>query len=184
MINDAAENSRRLSRFTSLKTPTDSPWVEQMEQKTKGSSRQPGLNGKEPVAVEATGPEGSANLLRGLLRVGDDMVGNLGETENSFGFGGTGKFSTAWKFAYYGDKYGVGDTIVCAVNLVNKPFPFMRFSKDRKWSGPAKFFNTGSNGLGILDSQIRKLPWESALLAHLLLKNVFLYRCSLLLMTD
>ncbi|KAA8519887.1 hypothetical protein F0562_014203 [Nyssa sinensis] len=38
--------------------------------------------------------------------------------------------------------------------------------------GAAKHFNAGSNGLGVVDSAVNKLQWESALFPHVLLKNV------------
>ncbi|KAF7149900.1 hypothetical protein RHSIM_Rhsim02G0119600 [Rhododendron simsii] len=125
----------------------------------------------QPVDMEDTSLDQQHVCRLGISR-GDDKVGNLGETENSFGFGGTGKFSNAGKFSNYGEKFGVGDTIVCAVNLENKPSPFIGFSKNRKWLGTARYFNAGSNGLGIVDSPIRELQWESALFPHVLLKNV------------
>lgn len=125
----------------------------------------------QPVDMEDTALDQQHVCRLGISR-GDDKVGNLGETEISFGFGGTGKFSNAGKFSDYGEKFGVGDTIVCAVNLENKPLPFIGFSKNGKWLGIAKYFNAGSNGLGIVDSPIRRLQWESALFPHLLLKNV------------
>ncbi|KAE9452645.1 hypothetical protein C3L33_15450, partial [Rhododendron williamsianum] len=125
----------------------------------------------QPVDMEDTSLDQQHVCRLGISR-GDDKVGNLGESENSFGFGGTGKFSNAGKFSNYGEKFGVGDTIVCAVNLENKPSPFIGFSKNGKWLGTARYFNAGSNGLGIVDSPIRKLQWESALFPHVLLKNV------------
>ncbi|KAL3576911.1 hypothetical protein D5086_022194 [Populus alba] len=36
---------------------------------------------------------------------------------HSFGFGGTGKFSSAGILTDYGEKFGVGDTIMCCVDL-------------------------------------------------------------------
>ncbi|CAL5409752.1 unnamed protein product [Camellia sinensis] len=125
----------------------------------------------QPVDMEDT-PVDQQHVCRLGISRGDDNVGNLGETEHSFGFGGTGKFSSARKFPDYGEKFGVGDTIVCAVNLENKPWAFISFSKNGKWLGIAKHFDAGSNGLGVVDSPIRKLQWESALFPHVLLKNV------------
>lgn len=125
----------------------------------------------QPVDLEDT-PLDQQHVCRLGISRGDDNVGNLGETEHSFGFGGTGKFSNARKFSDYGEKFGVGDTIVCAVNLENKPWAFMSFSKNGKWLGTAKHFDAGSNGLGVVDSPIRKVQWESALFPHVLLKNV------------
>ncbi|KAK9267331.1 hypothetical protein L1049_009755 [Liquidambar formosana] len=123
------------------------------------------------VNMEDTPPDQQHVCRLGISR-GDDTVGNLGETDHSFGFGGTGKFSNAGKFSNYGEKFGVGDTIVCAVNLENKPFAFVGFSKNGKWLGTAKQFDAGPKGLGVMDSPMRKLQWESALFPHVLLKNV------------
>ncbi|XP_059659752.1 uncharacterized protein LOC132306387 [Cornus florida] len=125
----------------------------------------------QPVVMEDTNLDQQHVCRLGISR-GDDSVGNLGETPHSFGFGGTGKFSKAGKFSDYGEKYGVGDTIVCAVNLENKPLASIGFSKNGKWLGTAIHFNAGPRGLGVVDSPTRKLQWESALFPHVLLKNV------------
>lgn len=103
---------------------------------------------------------------------GDDPVGSLGETMHNFGFGGTGKFSNAGKFSDYGTKFGVGDTIVCAVDLENKPLASIGFSKNGIWLGIARHFDAASKGLGVVDTPLQDLPWESALFPHILLKNV------------
>lgn len=121
--------------------------------------------------MEDTAPEQQHVCRIGISR-GDDSVGNLGETEHSFGFGGTGKFSNAGKFSDYGEKFGVGDTIVCAVNLEERPFASIGFSKNGKWLGISKKFDAGPRGLGVVDSPVRKRQWESALFPHILLKNV------------
>ncbi|XP_052203522.1 uncharacterized protein LOC127808873 isoform X2 [Diospyros lotus] len=125
----------------------------------------------QPVDMADTPPEQQHVCRLGISR-GDDSVGNLGETEHSFGFGGTGKFSTAGKFSNYGEKFGVGDTIVCAVNLEHKPLASISFFKNGKCLGTAKHFSAGLDGLGVVDCPIRKLQWESALFPHVLLKNV------------
>lgn len=125
----------------------------------------------QPVDMEDTPPDQQHVCRLGISR-GDDAVGNLGETEHSFGFGGTGKFSVAGKFSNYGEKFGVGDTIVCAVNLETKPLASISFSKNGKWLGVAKEFDAGVKGLGVVDSPMRQLHWESALFPHVLLKNV------------
>jgi len=52
-------------------------------------------------------------------------VGNLGETMHSFGFGGTGKFSSAGILSGYCEKFGVEDTIMCCVDLESKPLAFV-----------------------------------------------------------
>ncbi|KAF6163313.1 hypothetical protein GIB67_025177, partial [Kingdonia uniflora] len=119
-------------------------------------------------------PLDQRHLCRIGVSRGDDMVGNLGETEHSFGFGGTGKFSSGGKFLEYGEKFGVGDTIVCAVNLESKPFGSVGFCKNGKWLGVAKEFDAeaGSKGLGVVNCALRELQWESALFPHILLKNI------------
>ncbi|XP_071718334.1 uncharacterized protein, partial [Rutidosis leptorrhynchoides] len=98
-----------------------------------------------------------------LCRVGisrlNDPVGHLGETEHSFGFGGTGKFSNNGKFSSYGERFSVGDTILCAVDLESTPMASISFAKNGKWLGLATQFNPGSN-------------WEAGFFPHVLLKNV------------
>lgn len=103
---------------------------------------------------------------------GDETIGSLGETELSFGFGGTGKFSNAGKFSDFGEKFGVGDTIVCAVDLQSRPLASIGFSKNGKWLGTAKQFDAGPKGLGVVDSEVKGVKFQSALFPHILLKNV------------
>lgn len=126
---------------------------------------------KQPVEMEDT-PSDQQHVSRVGVSRGDDTVGNLGETEHSFGFGGTGKFSTAGKFSDYGSKFSVGDTIVCAVNLEIKPLAELFFQKNGTQLGIAKRFDSGPKGLGVTDSPLKKLSWESAIFPHVLLKNV------------
>lgn len=55
-------------------------------------------------------------MLFGCNRVGwslDVAELGLGEVPNSYGFGGTGKTSSANKFNTYGEPYGPGDVIGC-----------------------------------------------------------------------
>lgn len=125
----------------------------------------------QPVQMNDTAPDQQHLCCLGISR-GDRPVGNLGETKQSFGFGGTGKFSNAGKFSDYGEKFGPGDTIVCAVNLETKPLVSIGFSKNGKWLGTAIQFDAGPRGLGVVDSPLRKIQWESALFPHVLLKNV------------
>ncbi|XP_021662568.2 uncharacterized protein LOC110651516 isoform X3 [Hevea brasiliensis] len=125
----------------------------------------------QPVNMEDT-PQDQQHVCRVGISRGDDAVGNLGETQHSFGLGGTGKVSTAGKFSDYGEKFGVGDTIVCAVDLERKPLASIGFSKNGKWLGIAKEFDAGPRGLGVVDSAMKELQWESALFPHVLLKNV------------
>lgn len=117
-------------------------------------------------------PSDQQHVCRVGISRGDDPVGNLGETLHSFGFGGTGKFSNARKFSDYGKKFGVGDTIVCCIDLENRPLATIGFSKNGKWLGIASQFDASSRGLGITDAPLTNLPWESALFPHVLLKNV------------
>uniref|UniRef100_A0A9I9CEW4 SPRY domain-containing protein n=1 Tax=Cucumis melo TaxID=3656 RepID=A0A9I9CEW4_CUCME len=125
----------------------------------------------QPVEMIDTAPV-QQHLCRVGISRGDSPVGNLGETIPSFGFGGTGKFSNAGKFSDYGEKFGFGDSIVCAVNLESKPLASIGFSKNGKWLGTAIQFDAGPRGLGVVDSPLRKRQWESAFFPHVLLKNV------------
>ncbi|KAL2932021.1 Heterogeneous nuclear ribonucleoprotein U-like protein 1 [Bienertia sinuspersici] len=124
----------------------------------------------QPVTMEDT-PVDKQHICRVGISRGDDLVGNLGETEHSLGYGGTGKFSKSSKFVDYGEKFGIGDTIVCLVDLESKPRASLEFSKNGKRLGVAAYFDAGNNGLGVIDSQGGKLSWESALFPHVLLKN-------------
>ncbi|XP_011652991.1 heterogeneous nuclear ribonucleoprotein U-like protein 1 isoform X2 [Cucumis sativus] len=125
----------------------------------------------QPVEMSDTAPD-QQHLCRVGISRGDSPVGNLGETIQSFGFGGTGKFSNAGKFSDYGEKFGFGDSIVCAVNLESKPLASIGFSKNGKWLGTSIQFDAGPRGLGVVDSPLRKCRWESAFFPHVLLKNV------------
>lgn len=124
----------------------------------------------QPVEMEDT-PHDKRNLCRVGVSTGDEPVGNLGESCCSFGYGGTGKFSTANDFLDYGEKFGVGDMIVCAVDLESGPLASIGFSKNGKWLGVAKQFDASGMGLGV-DAAASNLPWRSALFPHILLKNV------------
>ncbi|KAL3615046.1 hypothetical protein CASFOL_040707 [Castilleja foliolosa] len=125
----------------------------------------------QPVQMEDT-PLDLKNVCRVGLSKGDDDVRNLGETPNSFGFGGTGKFSNSGNFSNYGERFGVGDTIICAVDLESFPMASIGFSKNGNWLGVAKHFDAGPNGLGVVGSPVKDLHWESAVFPHVLLKNV------------
>ncbi|XP_020268698.1 heterogeneous nuclear ribonucleoprotein U-like protein 1 [Asparagus officinalis] len=117
-------------------------------------------------------PSDQQHVARVGISRGDDPVGNLGETLHSFGFGGTGKYSNARKFTDYGENFGVGDTIVCCVDLESRPLATIGFSKNGKWLGIASQFDASSRGLCVVDTPVKDLPWESALFPHVLLKNV------------
>ncbi|GER48171.1 heterogeneous nuclear ribonucleoprotein U-likeprotein 1 [Striga asiatica] len=125
----------------------------------------------QPVHMEDT-PLDSQNICRVGISRGDEDVRNMGETLYSFGYGGTGKFSNSGSFLEYGEEFGVGDTIVCAVDLENSPMASISFSKNGVWLGVAKHFDAGPNGLGVVGSPVKRLHWESALFPHVLLKNV------------
>ncbi|XP_058749845.1 uncharacterized protein LOC131622832 [Vicia villosa] len=123
------------------------------------------------VDTDDTAPD-QRHLCRLGVSRGDGVVGALGETKHSFGYGGTGKFSNAGKFSNYGDRFGVGDIIVCCVDLESKPFASIGFSKNGKWLGIAFQFHAGSLGFGADSSFPNVSPWEWALFPHVLLKNV------------
>ncbi|MQL80123.1 hypothetical protein Taro_012542 [Colocasia esculenta] len=126
---------------------------------------------EQKVQMEDTAPD-QRHLCRVGMSRGDEPVGSLGECDCSFGFGGTGKFSTAGKFSDYGAKFGVGDTIICSVNFENRPLASIGYSLNGKWLGIAKQFDARPKGLGVLNSSPSKLSWESAFFPHILLKNV------------
>ncbi|XP_027931572.1 heterogeneous nuclear ribonucleoprotein U-like protein 1 isoform X3 [Vigna unguiculata] len=116
-----------------------------------------------------TVPEQQHICRLGISR-GEDTVGNLGESRHSFGYGGTGKFSNSGRFVNFGDRFGVGDTIICCVDLESKPLASIGFSKNGKWLGVATKFDVAN--LGVMDSPTGSLQWKSALFPHVLLKNV------------
>ncbi|KAF0890850.1 hypothetical protein E2562_016012 [Oryza meyeriana var. granulata] len=132
--------------------------------------------GCKVVAEQAVEMEDTAADQQHLCRVGvsrgDDPVGCLGETGHSFGFGGTGKFSHQGKFVEYGVKFGVGDTIVCAVDLDSKPLASIGFYRNGEWLGIAKHFDASDKGLGLVAAPVSPMQWESAIFPHVLLKNV------------
>ncbi|OEL13644.1 Heterogeneous nuclear ribonucleoprotein U-like protein 1 [Dichanthelium oligosanthes] len=126
---------------------------------------------EQPVEMDLTAPE-ERHLCRIGVSRGDGPVGALGESDHSFGFGGTGKFSHQRRFVDYGVKFGVGDTIVCAVDLDSKPMASIGFARNGEWLGIAKHFDAGEKGLGLVDAPVKPMQWESALFPHVLLKNV------------
>eukprot|EP00249_Psilotum_nudum_P016253 c25748_g1_i2 orf=358-1320(+) len=126
----------------------------------------------QPVEMEDT-PKDQQNLCRVGISRGDDNVASLGESEHSYGYGGTGKFSNSGRFLDYGGRFGVGDTVICAVDLDSKPMAKISFAKNGNWLGVAKEFDVGSRGLAVGGgSSEKKLKWEGALFPHVLLKNV------------
>ncbi|OWM72568.1 hypothetical protein CDL15_Pgr013036 [Punica granatum] len=70
----------------------------------------------QPVDMSDTPPEDQHLCSIGISRV-EEPVENLGETQHSFGFGSTRKFLTAGKFSDYGEEFGIGDTIVCHLDI-------------------------------------------------------------------
>lgn len=119
----------------------------------------------QPVHIDDTAPDQRHVCRLGVSR-GDDRVGSLGESQHSFGYGGTGKFSNRGKFESFGERFGVGDTIVCCVDLDAKPLASIGFAKNGRWLGTAGEFDVGCLGLG------EGKEWESAVFPHVLLKNV------------
>ncbi|VAH53566.1 unnamed protein product [Triticum turgidum subsp. durum] len=129
------------------------------------------------VAEQAVEMGDTEAAQRHLCRVGvsrgDDPVGGLGEAGGrGFGFGGTGKLSHRGRFFDYGATFGVGDTVVCAVDLDSKPMASIGFAKNGEWLGIAHYFDAGHKGLGLVDAPVRPMQWESAIFPHVLLKNV------------
>ncbi|XP_052265437.1 uncharacterized protein LOC127867956 isoform X2 [Dreissena polymorpha] len=98
-----------------------------------------------------------------IIRVGwsmDYTSFQLGEEPDSFGYGGTGKFSTNCKFVNYGEKFGIGDVIGCLLDLESNP-PNMSYAKNGRWLGvahPLRNFQVGKK--------------EQALFPHILTKNI------------
>ncbi|KAG5246877.1 nuclear ribonucleoprotein [Salix suchowensis] len=93
-------------------------------------------------------------------------MGNLGETLLSFGFEGTGKFSSAGNFeslvkSLRGWRYNP-----VLVELESKPLAFIGFSENGKWLGFAKGLMLAQGVLNVEDGlapeQVYK-PWASAL---------------------
>ncbi|CAL5014648.1 unnamed protein product [Urochloa decumbens] len=126
---------------------------------------------EQPVEMDLTAAD-ERHLCRIGVSRGDDPVGALGESDHSFGYGGTGKFSHQRRFNNYGVRFGVGDTIVCAVDLDSKPMASIGFARNGEWLGIAKHFDAGEKGLGLVGAAVRPMQWESALFPHVLLKNV------------
>ncbi|KAK4361043.1 hypothetical protein RND71_019995 [Anisodus tanguticus] len=128
----------------------------------------------QPVDMEDT-PLDQQHVCRVGISRGDDAVGNLGETLHSFGFGGTRKFSSQGRLSDYGERFGIGDTIICCVDLESSPLASIGFCKNGKWLGIAKQFNAGPTGLEVVDCPMKNLYWHSALFPHVLLKNVIVH---------
>ncbi|CAH1440072.1 unnamed protein product [Lactuca virosa] len=110
----------------------------------------------QPVEIDETTLD-QKHLCRVGISNANNKVGNLGETEHSFGFGGTGKFSNFGKFSSYGERFNIGDTILCAVDMESKPMCSIGFAKNGKWLGIAGYLNGGG---------------VESYFPHVLLKNV------------
>jgi heterogeneous nuclear ribonucleoprotein U-like protein 1 len=99
------------------------------------------------------------NICRIGISGGDDNVGGLGETEDN-----TRIFYSSRKVSdQFDEKLGIGDTIVCAVNLEDKSLCCIDFFENRKWVHGAHIVNTGFSGLDVVESTTRMLQCESVL---------------------
>ncbi|CAE1294447.1 HNRNPUL1 [Acanthosepion pharaonis] len=97
-----------------------------------------------------------------VVRIGwsiDKSSFQLGEEPNSYGFGGTGKFSVNSKFTNYGEPFGAGDVIGCLLDLESRP-PTISYSKNGRWYGVACPLHTHPVG-----------KEDLALFPHVLSKN-------------
>ncbi|KAL2622824.1 hypothetical protein R1flu_003029 [Riccia fluitans] len=130
------------------------------------------ITGIQKVDMPDT-PNDQRNICRVGVSRGDSDVGSLGDSKHSFGYGGAGKISSGGNFKDYGEKFGVGDTIICAVDLESKPMAKISFAKNGKWLGVAKEFDAGPGGVGVTEPVFGQgLPWGRALFPHVLLKNM------------
>ena len=82
-----------------------------------------------------------------------------GEDSDSFGFGGTGKFSANCRFSNYGQTFGIGDVVMALLDLEAKP-PNISFAKNGRWFGVAHRLGGWPQGVK-----------EKALFPHVLSKN-------------
>lgn len=82
-----------------------------------------------------------------------------GEEPDSYGYGGSGKFSTNNKFSNYAERFGKGDVIMAMVDFEIRP-PKISYAKNGKYLGvasPLHGYKVGSR--------------EDALFPHILSKN-------------
>lgn len=70
-----------------------------------------------PVQFKDSDGLTTKHVARMGVSVIDSDVGQLGETHMSFGFGGTAKKCTDKIFEDYGHPYGIGDEVVCLVDM-------------------------------------------------------------------
>lgn len=71
-----------------------------------------------------------------VVRVGwslDSCSTQLGEQMFSYGYGGTGKKSTNFKFQDYGEKFGENDVIGCYIDFNSHEHVKISFSKNGRW---------------------------------------------------
>ena len=117
------------------------------------------LNTSVPKDVE--GPQGEAGTAH-ACRIGVSAatadLSQLGEAAQSYGYGSTGKKSSAGRFTAYGPEFGPGDTVCCFVDLSSKPGK-VAFSKNG---------STLSKAFDVFATAGPHLP----LFPHLLLKNM------------
>ena len=117
------------------------------------------LNTSLPKDVEV--PEGESGTMH-ACRVGvsalSSGVSQLGESPLSYGYGSTGKKSSAGNFAAYGPEFGPGDTICCFVDLASRPGKIL-FTKNGKPISSAFDISAPSGR-------------QQSLFPHLLLKNM------------
>ena len=99
-------------------------------------------------------------LLSAFLTKSCNFFLYAGEEPNSYGYGGTGRFSTNSRFQIYGERFEKGDVITACVNFEVMP-PQIIYCKNGKWLGPA---------LKLHGYQVGQ--HEAALFPHILLKNV------------
>jgi len=83
----------------------------------------------------------------------------LGEEENSWGYGGTAKFSTNNKFSNFGRRFTKGDVIMAMVDFESRPCK-ISFAVNGDWLGVA---------LPLHGYKVGNV--EQALFPHILSKN-------------
>lgn len=117
------------------------------------------LNTSIPRDVQA--PEGEAGTTH-ACRVGVSTSASglfeLGEAPLSYGYGSTGKKSSAGAFTAYGPEFEQGDTICCFVDLASRP-------------GKISFTKNGTALTNAFDIQA-PMGRHQPLFPHILLKNM------------
>ena len=82
-----------------------------------------------------------------------------GEEPDSYGYGGTGKFSTNCKFSNFGERFGKGDIIMALLDLDCQQ-PSMSYARNGVWLGVAHTVQDWRPG-----------SKDAALFPHILTKN-------------